>query len=198
MTRIKIEHNATSRVIKGVDIPAVGAWQVDTEHAEIGFVGRHLMLTKIRGRFTKVDATIRIAEEPEKSTVEATIDMASVNSGSDARDEHLRSADHFDVDRYPTATFRSAELVWHGGRNATLRGDLTIKEVTRAVELTVDYLGVDQDPWGNERAVFSAHGVIDRTDFGLTWNLVLDAGGLLVSNEIELIMDFEATRRPQG
>jgi polyisoprenoid-binding protein YceI len=188
-------HVRSTRTVKGIAIPAVGTWVVDPGHAEVGFIGRHLMLTRIRGRFTRFDATINIAEDLADSTVEATIDMASVDSGGEARDEHLRSADHFDVEHHPTARFRSTAISWDGGRTATLTGDLTIRDVTRPVELLIDYLGAETDPWGNEKAAFSAHGVIDRSDFGLDWNMVVEAGGLLVSKQIELILDFEANRK---
>lgn len=183
-----------TRFVNGIEVPAAGRWKVDPGHAEIGFAGKHFMLTTVRGRFTGVGITIDVGEDPSDSAVSAVIDMASVASGDTARDDHLRSADHFDVDQHKTATFTSTRLDWDGGRTGQLVGDLTIKRVTRAVVLQWTYEGFVHDPWGNERAVFSARGVIDRTDFGLDWNMVLDAGGLLVSKKIELIFDFEAVR----
>lgn len=183
-----------TRTVKGVEVPAAGTWKLDPDHAEIGFTGRHLMFTKVRGRFTDVEATIEIGEDLADSTVEATIRTASVDSGSAARDEHLKSADYFDVANHPTAHFRSTALHWEGGNQGTLSGELTIKGIARPVELTVDYLGFDTDPWSNQRAVFSAHGTVDREDWGLTWNMVLDSGSLLVSKQIELVLEFEATR----
>jgi polyisoprenoid-binding protein YceI len=183
-----------TRIIKGVQVPAAGAWKVDPGHAEVGFVGRHLMLTKIRGRFTGVEATVTFGEDLLDTTVEAVIDMTTVKSGFGPRDEHLRSADWFDVETHPSAVFRSTGLNWDGGSQATLYGDLTLKGITRPVELTVDYLGVDTDPWHNAKAVFSAHGTINREDWNLTWNMPLESGGLLVSKEIELVLELEANR----
>ncbi len=185
---------SATRTIAGTELPAAGTWTIDPGHAEVGFVGRHFGLTKVRGRFTAVEGTIVLAEEPAESTVEVVIDMASVSSGDQARDDHLRSADFFDVDRFPTATFRSTG-VDRFGASADLAGELTIKDVTKPVRLNVDYLGHAADPWGNDRAVFSASGRINREDWGLTWNMLLDAGGLLVSKEIGLEIEVELLRR---
>jgi polyisoprenoid-binding protein YceI len=123
-----------------------------------------------------------------------TIDMASVDSGDRTRDDHLRSPDFFDVEHYPEATFRSTSLTTSGGRGR-LTGDLTIRNATRPVQLDVDYVGQVTDPWGNDRIVFSAAGLINREDWGLTWNMVLEAGGLLVSKEIRLEIDVELIRQ---
>lgn len=183
-----------TRIANGIEVPAAGVWKVDPGHAEIGFSGKHFMLTTVRGRFTDVDITIDIGEDPADSAVSAVIDIASVDSGDATRDDHLRSADHFDVDQYKTATFTSRRLGWDGGRTGDLVGNLTIKGVTREVTLQWRYEGFAHDPWGNDRAIFSARGRVDRTDFGLDWNMVLDAGDLLVSKQIELIFDFEAVR----
>ncbi len=184
-----------TRTIAGVDLPAAGVWKVDPAHAEIAFVGRHFMLTKVRGRFTGVDGTVTVADDPAATVVEATIDMASVSSGDQARDDHLRSPDFFDVERWPTAEFRSTDLSWDG-RRGTLTGDLTIKGATRPVTLEVGYLGAVTDPWGGERAVFDATGRIDREDWGLTWNIVLEAGGVVVSKQIDLEFHVELIREP--
>ncbi len=187
---------ATTRTITGVELPAAGVWTVDPSHAEVGFVGRHFGLTKVRGRFTGVEGTVTIADDPAESSIDVTIDMATVSSGDDARDDHLRSADFFDVAHHPTATFRSSGLgLGVDGTTASLTGQLTIKNVTRPVTLDVDYLGQATDPWGNERSVFSATGRINREDWGLTWNMVLDSGGLIVSKEIALEIEVELIRQ---
>lgn len=182
---------ATTTIVR----PATGTWTIDPGHAGVGFVGRHFGLTKIRGRFVGVEGTVTIGDRVEESSVEVEIEMASVDSGDVARDDHLRSSDFFDVERYPTATFRSTGVTIDGAQ-ATMFGDLTIVGVTRPVELAVEYLGSATDPWDNERAVFSAAGTIDREDWGLTWNMVLDAGGLLVSKQIRLEIDVELIRQP--
>lgn len=177
----------------GIALPRPGTWKVDAGHADVGFVGRHLLFTKVRGRFREVDATVRIADPIEHSSVEATIDMASVESGDAARDEHLRSSDLFDVATHPTATFRSTSLTVDG-RRGSLTGDLTIKGVTRPVTLAVELLGALVDPWDAERAVVDASGRIDREDWGVTWNMALEAGGVLVSKEIDLVLHLELVR----
>jgi polyisoprenoid-binding protein YceI len=185
---------SATRTIAGTELPAAGYWVIDPGHAEVGFVGRHFGLTRIRGRFTGVAGTVVIADELADSATEVVIDMASVTSGDQARDDHLRSADFFDVDRHPTATYRSTTIS-HTGATATMSGELTIKGITRAVDLDIDYLGHAADPWGNDRAVFSAKGRINREDWGLTWNILLDAGGLLVSKQIDLEIEIELVRQ---
>lgn len=182
------------RTIDGLELPAAGTWLLDPGHAEIGFVGRHFGLTKVRGRFTGVMGTIELADTITHSTVEVTIDTATVESGSTDRDEHLRSADFFDVASYPTATFRSTRVTVDGS-SGTVDGELTIKGVTRPLSLDVEYLGSARDPWDNDRAVFSASATINREDWGLTWNMVLDAGGLLVSKQIRLEIEAELVRQ---
>jgi polyisoprenoid-binding protein YceI len=170
-----------------------GTWKVDPGHAEVGFVGRHFGLTKVRGRFTGVDGTVVVADDLAASTVVVAIDMASVSSGDQSRDDHLRSADFFDVDAHPTAVFRSSAITTDGVTGA-IAGELTIKGVTRPATLHVEYIGRVTDPWGGERAVFSAGATINREDWGLTWNVVLEAGGLLVSKEITLEIEVELVR----
>lgn len=197
MTTQPVEGPTTSAIrdVDGVQVPAIGKWQIDPGHTEVGFVGRHFMLTKVRGRFTGVTGEIEVAERPEDSSVTVTIDMASVDSGDQTRDDHLRSEDLFDVANHPTATFRSTAVRVEGMRG-TVTGDLTIKDVTRPVTLAVDYLGDVRDPWGNDRIVFSATAKVNREDWGINWNMILETGGLLVSKEIELNFEVEAIRQP--
>ena len=183
-----------TRNVAGVELPAPGTWKVDPGHAEVGFVGRHFMITKVRGRFVDVDATVEIAERIEDSRVEATIQMASVDSGDAARDDHLRSEDLFDVANHPTATFRSTRISWDGDAG-TLEGDLTIKGVTNPVVLDVTYLGAVVDPWDNERASLTASGRINREDWAIAWNMILESGGLVVSKEIDLELHVELIRQ---
>jgi len=194
MIETKAAAGAT-RVIAGAELPAAGRWQIDPGHTELAFIGRHFMLTKVRGRFTGLSGMIVIAEEPGDSVVEVTIDMASVHSGSQARDEHLRSADFFDTASYPTATFCGHVAQWQGA-GAVLAGDLTIRGTARPVMLQAEYLGHAADPWGGQRAVFTAAGNVNREDWGLTWNMPLDGGGLLVSKEIRIEIELEAVLQP--
>jgi polyisoprenoid-binding protein YceI len=182
------------RTVDGVELPAAGTWRIDPGHAEVAFVGRHFGLTKVRGRFTGVSGDVIVDDDVARSSVSVEIDMATVSSGDPSRDEHLRSADLFDVAAHPTASFRSTGLALEGA-SGRLAGELTIKGVTRPVTLDVDYLGHARDPWGNDRAVFSASATIDREDWGLTWNMVLEAGGLLVSKRIRLEIEVELIRQ---
>jgi polyisoprenoid-binding protein YceI len=182
---------AFTRLVGGSELPVPGRWQIDPGHTELAFIGRHFMLTRVRGRFTGVTGLIQVAEEPGDSTAEITIDMASVDSGSQARDDHLRSADFFDAARHPTATFSGRAARWQGTRGL-LTGELTIRGITRPVTLQAEYLGYVADPWGGHRAVFTASGTVNREDWGLTWNLPLDGGGLLVSSQIRIEIELEA------
>lgn len=179
-----------TRTVDGAVMPRAGKWAVDPSHAEVGFIGRHFMLTKVRGRFVGVEGLVEIGEDLSRTTVSVTIDMATVDSGDDTRDNHLRSPDFFDVQNHSNATFRSTEVTWSGS-TGTMTGTLTIKDVARPVTLAVEYRGYARDPWDNDRAVFSAHGRIDREDWGLTWNMPLAQGGLLVSREIGLELEVE-------
>jgi len=183
------------RTVAGVELPAAGTWRIDPGHAEVAFVGRHFGLTKVRGRFTGVSGEVVVADDVARSTVVVDIDTTTISSGDGTRDEHLRSADLFDVAAHPTATFRSTGLLVEGA-SGRLAGELTIKGVTRPVTLDVEYLGHARDPWGNDRAVFSGSATIDREDWGLTWNMVLEAGGLLVSKRIRLEIEVELIRDP--
>jgi polyisoprenoid-binding protein YceI len=182
---------AVTRLACGAELPIPGRWEIDPGHTEVAFIGRHFMLTKVRGRFTGVSGAIEVAEEPGESTVEVTIDMASVESGNQARDDHLRSPDFFDAASHPTATFVGRAAGWQG-THGTLAGELTIRGISRPVALTAEYLGHAADPWGGHRAIFTAQATLNREDWGLTWNMPLDGGGLLVSKEIRIEIDAEA------
>jgi polyisoprenoid-binding protein YceI len=186
---------AATRMLAGAELPAPGRWQIDPGHTEVAFIGRHFMLTRVRGRFTGVTGAIVVAEEPGESTAEVIIDMVSVESGSQARDDHLRSADFFDAARHPTATFRGRAARWQGTRGL-LAGELTIRGITRPVTLQAGYLGHVADPWGGQRAIFTAEGTLNREDWGLTWNMPLDGGGLLVSKDIRIEIEAEAVLQP--
>ena len=186
---------AATRVVAGAELPAPGRWQIDPGHTEVAFIGRHFLLTKVRGRFTGVTGAIVVAEDPGESTAEITIVVASVDSGSQARDDHLRSADFFDTAQHPTATFTGHTATWQGA-SGVLEGELTIRGVTRRVALRVEYLGHVADPWGGHRAIFTASGTHNREDWGLTWNQVLDGGGLLVSTQIRIEIEIETVLQP--
>jgi polyisoprenoid-binding protein YceI len=186
---------AATRLARGAELPIPGRWELDPGHTEVAFIGRHFTLTKVRGRFTGVSGVIEVAEEPGESAVEVTIDMASVESGNRARDDHLRSPDFFDAADHPTATFTGRAAGWQG-THGTLAGELTIRGITRPVTLATEYLGHAADPWGGQRAIFTAGTTINREDWGLTWNMPLDGGGLLVSKEIRIEINAEAVLQP--
>ena len=181
---------APTRTHDGQVIPAAGVWEIDPGHTDLAFTGRHFMVTKVRGRFTDVSGRVVIAHDMADSSVEVDIDMASVESGSQVRDDHIRSADLFDVENHPAAHFRSTSVQWRGDRG-TVHGDLTIHGVTRRVPLDVSFEGHVRDPWGGDRAIFSARTRLNREDFGITWNQALEAGGLLVSKEIQIDINLE-------
>ncbi len=179
-----------TRTHDGQVIPAAGVWEIDPGHTDLAFTGRHFMVTKVRGRFTGVSGRVVVSHDMADSSVEVDIDMASVESGSQVRDDHIRSADLFDVENHPTAHFRSTSVEWLGDRG-TVNGDLTIHGVTRRVPLDVVFEGHVRDPWGGDRAVFSARTRVNREDFGITWNQALEAGGLLVSREVQIDINLE-------
>ena len=180
------------RTIDGIEAPRAGTWVIDKAHTSVGFTARHLMVAKVRGRFGEFAGTLHIAERPEDSWADVSIRTASIDSRDEGRDAHLRSADFFDVERFPAMTFRSTGLRSTGPSSFELPGELTIKEATRPVTLSVDYEGLTLDPWGNGRAVFSATTEIDREDFGLTWNVALETGGVLVGKQVKIEIEIEA------
>ncbi len=184
-----------TREYQGLQIPEAGTYVIDKAHTTVEFVGRHLMITKVRGRFTDFDGRIVIGETPEQSSVEVTIDAASVNSGDDKRDGHLRSPDFLDVESYPTIAFRSTAVEVGRDGTARVQGDLTVKDVTRPVTLDVEFDGASPDPWGGHRLGFTASTEIDREDWGLTWNVALETGGMLVGKKIRLEFNVQAVKQ---
>jgi polyisoprenoid-binding protein YceI len=179
-----------TRTIEGHVLPAPGCWEIDPGHTDLAFVGRHFMVTKVRGRFTDVTGSIIIADRLTDSSVEVSINMASVESGSAARDEHIKSAELFDVVQFPTATFRSTAVDWRGTAGIVY-GELTIHGVTRQVQLGVSFEGYVRDPLGGDRGIFSARTKVNREDFGITWNVALETGGLLVSKDVQIEIELE-------
>jgi polyisoprenoid-binding protein YceI len=171
--------------------PAAGSYALDQSHSQVSFSARHLMVTKVRGRFPVTAGHLEIAEDPTQSSVEATIDVSAVDSGDPKRDEHLRSADFFDAEQYPTATFRSTRVHDRGDGEFTLEGELTVRDSTRPVTLQGEYLGSQDSPWGDTRVGFTAETEINRKDWGLSYNVALETGGVLVGDKIKLTIDAE-------
>ena len=176
-------------------LPA-GDWDLDVAHTTIGFVARHMMVAKSRGRFGQFSGTIHVdADHPYRSTAEAVIEAASIDTRHEQRDGHLRSPDFLDTARYPRLTFRSTSFDHLGGPHWKVEGDLTIRDVTRPITLEVEFAGLGKNPWGAEVAFFTATGELDREDYGMTWNQALEGGGFLVSKKVEIEIEGEAIRR---
>lgn len=174
-----------------------GTWTIDPTHSTVEFTAKHMMITKVKGRFGVVEGTVRLpSEDVETAAVEVNIDAASIDTRTDQRDGHLRSGDFLDVENYPTITFRSrrVEGTLAPGGDLKVVGDLTIRGTSHEVTLDVEYEGHGLDPWGGERISFSAETKIDRRDYGLTWNQALETGGVLVGNEIRIELDVQLVK----
>lgn len=182
---------------QAVEIPGyiAGTWDLDPVHSTIEFVARHLMVSKVRGRFTRFEAQIVTAPDPLESSASATIDMASVDTGNEMRDNDLRSEHFFDAAHHPAMTFRSSGIQ-PAGDTLLVDGELTIRGVTRPITLTAEINGFGPDPYGGTRAGFSAEGAIDRTEFGITFNApVPGSSGAMVSEKIQIQIEAEAVLR---
>jgi polyisoprenoid-binding protein YceI len=167
-------------------------WTVDPTHAELAFSVRHLMINNVRGRFGKVEGTVVVDNaDPNKSKIDLTIDVNSIDTRQEMRDNHLRSADFFDAGNYPTMHFVSKRIVGDVTKDFQIVGDLTIRGTTREIDLKAHLEGRGKDPWGNERAGFSLTGSLNRHDYGLNWNQALEAGGVTVGAEVKIAIDVE-------
>jgi polyisoprenoid-binding protein YceI len=183
------------RVVDGVQLPAAGTYVLDPTHTRIGFVARHLMVTKVRGHFADFDGSITVGETLEDSTAQASLRTVSIDTGVADRDTHLRSGDFLEAEKYPEITFRNARVVKQKGANFVVKGELTIKGVTKEVELDLELDGVAKDPWGNAKLGVTASTEIDREDFGMTWNVALETGGVLVSDKVTLEFEISAIKQ---
>ena len=170
-------------------------WNIDTTHSGIHFSVRHMVFAKVRGRFARWSGALRFdPDDLAHSSVEVEIDAASIDTGVEDRDNHLRSGDFFDTERFGKLRFRSAKVQAAGGDRYRVHGELTIRDVTRDVVLDVEYAGQAQDPWGNTRAAFTATTSVNRADYGLTWNQVVEAGGVLVGERIDIELEVQAVK----
>lgn len=168
------------------------SWKVDNSHSQINFVARHMMISKVRGEFTEYDIDVNFDENNlTATTVDVAIKSASINTRDEQRDGHLRSPDFLNADAYPVITFKSKKVVQDSAEKGKLIGDLTIRDVTREVTLDVEYSGLMKGPWGGTSAGFSGKTVINRKDWGLTWNVALETGGLLVSEQVTIEIELE-------
>jgi polyisoprenoid-binding protein YceI len=177
----------------GVPGYEVGTWTIDPVHSEVGFSVRHMMVSKVRGRFSKFSGEIVTADDPTQSSVTAEIDLSSISTGQEQRDEHIRSADFFEVETYPTMTYKSTGIRVEDGEYV-LEGELTLKGVTRSVPLHLEPNGFGPDPFGGVRAGFTATGEINRRDFNVKFDAPMANGGVVVSDKIQLQLEIEAVR----
>jgi polyisoprenoid-binding protein YceI len=182
---------STTRIFDGRPVPLPGTWRIDHTHSDLRITARHLMVAKVRGTFEDFDATIVVGENPLESSVEFEAKTASVITGSRDRDNHLRSSDFLDAEQFPVIGFKSTGIRPHRN-NWKLTGDLTIRGVTNPVTFALTFEGVATDPYGNTKAGFNASGEIERKDWGLTWNVPLENGGVLVSETFKIEFDVEA------
>lgn len=175
-----------------LDIPGykAGTYVLDSVHSEVGFEVRHMMISKVRGSFAVKQATIVLPENPLDASVEATVDVASIDTKDDGRDAHLRGEDFFDAEAFPTISFTSTGVRAEGG-DLFVDGDLAIKDVTKPVTFALELGGFGTDPWGNYKAGATAETTIDREEFGLTWNAALETGGVLVGKDVKITLDLQ-------
>ena len=179
-----------------IKAPTKTKWTLDLAHSELGFKVRHMMITNVSGEFRTFDASITTdGADFSKSAIDATIDASSIFTDEGQRDGHLKSADFFDVEKYPKLTFQGKSLNKVSGDEYKLAGVLTIKGVSKEVELDVAFGGINKDPWGNEKAGFSLQGKINRKDFGLNWNAALETGGVLVGEEVKISAEVQFVRQ---
>lgn len=174
------------------DTASTTVWTIDPTHAELGFAVRHLMINNVRGRFGKVEGTVTTDNENlNNSTIDVSVDVNSIDTRQEMRDNHLKSADFFDAATYPTMHFVSKRVVGDVTKDFRIIGDLTIRGTTHEIELDARLEGRGKDPWGNERAGFSLSGMLNRLDYGLHWNQALEAGGVAVGHEVKIAIDVE-------
>jgi polyisoprenoid-binding protein YceI len=191
-----VESGPGTRVVDGVVVPEAGSYKLDPAHTTVGFMARHMMVAKVRGRFTSYSGRVVIGEDPTESSMEVSIDTGSIDTREPDRDTHLKSPDFFNVEKFPTMTFKSSKVTHVEGNEWEVEGDLTVGEVTRSVILDVEFEGSGTNPWGATVYGFSATAEIDREDFGLHWNVALETGGWLVSKKVTI--EIEAELQPEG
>jgi polyisoprenoid-binding protein YceI len=184
----------STRDFNGLSIPTAGTFSIDPTHSRVGFMVRHLMVSKVRGSFTDVSGEIVVGEDPLQSSVTATMQALSITTGVEQRDGHLRTGDFLEVEKYPTLEFKSTGVTKIDGNEFTLSGDLTIKGITKPIELKVEFEGATRSPYGKDVFGFSATTEIDREDWGITYNMALETGGVMVSKNVKIEIEGEAVR----
>lgn len=172
-----------------------GTYTFDPTHSRFGFSARHAMVTKVRGAFNEFDASLTIdGDNPSNSSVTVTLQVASVDTRNQQRDDHLRSSDFFELEKYPTITFTSTSIAQKGDNEFEVTGDLTIKATTKSITIPVEFTGYAKDPWGGERIGFEGATSINRSDYGIEFNAALETGGVLISDKINLEFEIEAVK----
>jgi polyisoprenoid-binding protein YceI len=179
--------------IAGIKVPPAGRYELDPAHTAVEFVARHI-LTKVRGRFTDFSGWVQVAEDPEDSTLEVDVKTASIQTNTEQRDEHLKSDDFLNVEKWPVMTFRSTAVRHTSGAGFEVDGELTIRDVTRPITLTGEFLGTDTNPSGKTVLAATAKATLEREDWNVSWNMVLETGGFLVSKTVDLELEVEAIK----
>ena len=188
------ETSGATTATREVRVPETGVWEFDKAHTSITIKARHMMVTRVRGHFKELSGNIHVAERPEDSWVEATIQAASIDTGDPRRDDHMRSADFMDVAAYPEIAYRSTGFEVRGETRLRVTGDLTVHGITKPIQLDVEYRGRTTSPWGQDIIAFTAEGEMDREEFGMTWNQALETGGFLVGKKLKLEIEVEGLR----
>jgi polyisoprenoid-binding protein YceI len=174
---------------------AITKWALDQTHSSVDFSIKHMMIANVKGSFKKFDAVIEAdTSDLTTATIEFTVDLASIDTRNEDRDNHLRSADFFDVENHPVLTFKATNIVSEGDGDYQITGDLTLNGITKSETLTTTYEGSGKDPWGNEKAGFSVEGVLKRSEYGLTWNTALETGGVLVGDKVKIQLELQAAK----
>ncbi len=172
-------------------LPRTGTWVLDPSHSSIEFVAKHLVVSRVRGRFSSFSGTLDLTDPVEESSIDVHIDAASITTNDETRDGHLVSDDFLGVESFPTIRFTAQGAERQGEGKWTVPGELTIRDVTKTVEVEIEYLGLITDPWGNDKAVFAGSAEIDREAFGITWNQALETGGVLVGKHVKIELDVQ-------
>lgn len=187
-----------ARTVESRKVPAAGIWRIDPTHSTVQFIARHMMISKVRGQFREFSGAITIAEVPEESSVDVVIMAASIDTGDEQRDRHLRSPEFLDVEQFPEIRYRTTTVQAGEEDHWAVTGELTIRDVTRPVTLDVEFCGSAVDPWSKARAGFLAAGEINREEFHISWNQALEAGGFLIGKGVKIELDVEAVREDTG
>ncbi len=181
----------TATTVEKIPGYVAGTWQIDPAHSEVGFSVRHMMVSKVRGRFTSFEGQLVTGDSPLDSAVTASIDLGSISTSNEQRDAHIRSADFFDIEKHPTMTYRSTGVRQDGG-DFVVDGELTLRGVTKEVPLRLELDGFGPDAYGGIRGGFTANAEINRQDFGVNWNAALETGGVVVSDKVSITLNIEA------